>query len=82
MAIKSNNKQFAARSVHIGLYTDWFSHGCATVDYVMVFGFLLNLLARIGDPLLKGMMRAVRPFPDTRPVGYWIPIFSMRLLRC
>jgi len=30
----------------------------------LVFDFLLKLLARIGDPLLKGMARAVRPFSD------------------
>ena len=30
----------------------------------LVFDFLLKLLARIGDPLLKGMARVVRPFSD------------------
>lgn len=31
----------------------------------LVFDFLLRLLARVGDPLLKATARAVRPFSDT-----------------
>lgn len=68
MTIKSNGEQRGevARSAHVARYI---LIGFLTVAPLwvtwLVFDFLLNLLARIGDPLLKGMARAVRPFSDT-----------------
>ena len=63
---KNDEEQRAARSAHVGRYI---LIGFLTVAPLwvtwLVFDFLLNLLARIGDPLLKGMARAVRPFSDT-----------------
>ena len=63
---KSDEEQRGARSAHVGRYI---LIGFLTVAPLwvtwLVFDFLLNLLARIGDPLLKGMARAVRPFSDT-----------------
>lgn len=61
-----SNEQHAPRSAHLGRYI---LIGFLTVAPLwvtwLVFDFLLNLLAQIGDPLLKGMARAVRPFSDT-----------------
>ncbi len=66
MTLESNKEQRAGRSAHVGRYI---LIGFLTVAPLwvtwLVFDFLLNLLARIGDPLLKGMARAVRPFSDT-----------------
>jgi uncharacterized membrane protein len=63
---ESNEEQRAGRSAHVGRYI---LIGFLTVAPLwvtwLVFDFLLNLLARIGDPLLKGMARAVRPVSDT-----------------
>lgn len=64
--MESNDEQHAARSAHVGRYI---LIGFLTVAPLwvtwLVFDFLLNLLARIGAPLLKGMAHAVRPFSDT-----------------
>ncbi|MEK6595445.1 MAG: DUF502 domain-containing protein [Pseudomonadota bacterium] len=64
--MESNDEQHAARSAHVGRYV---LIGFLTVAPLwvtwLVFDFLLNLLARIGAPLLKGMAHAVRPFSDT-----------------
>ncbi|MBS0424208.1 MAG: DUF502 domain-containing protein [Proteobacteria bacterium] len=61
-----SNEQHTPRSAHLGRYI---LIGFLTVAPLwvtwLVFDFLLNLLAQIGDPLLKGMARAVRPFSDT-----------------
>ncbi|PTQ76862.1 putative membrane protein [Nitrosomonas oligotropha] len=66
MSTESNQEQPAARSAHLARYI---LIGFLTVAPLwvtwLVFDFLLNLLARIGDPLLKGTARAVRPFSDT-----------------
>lgn len=61
-----SNEHHPPRSAHLGRYI---LIGFLTVAPLwvtwLVFDFLLNLLAQIGDPLLKGMARAVRPFSDT-----------------
>lgn len=66
MTTESNHEQHTTHSIHAGRYI---LIGCLTVAPLwvtwLVFDFLLNLLARIGEPLLKGMARAVRPFSDT-----------------
>ena len=66
MSTESNPEQPAARSAHLARYI---LIGFLTVAPLwvtwLVFDFLLNLLAQIGAPLLKGMARAVRPFSDT-----------------
>lgn len=66
MTTENNHEQHTTHSVHVGRYI---LIGFLTVAPLwvtwLVFDFLLNLLARIGDPLLKGMARAVRPFSDT-----------------
>ena len=66
MSTKNDHEQSAARSAHLGRYI---LIGFLTVAPLwvtwLVFDFLLNLLAQIGDPLLKGMARIVRPFSDT-----------------
>lgn len=66
MTTENNHEQHPTRFVHAGRYI---LIGFLTVAPLwvtwLVFDSLLNLLARIGDPLLKGMARAVRPFSDT-----------------
>jgi len=66
MSTESNQEQPVARSAHLARYI---LIGFLTVAPLwvtwLVFDFLLNLLAQIGDPLLKGTARAVRPFSDT-----------------
>lgn len=66
MTTESNRKQNEARSAHLGRYI---LIGFITVAPLwvtwLVFDFLLNLLAQIGDPLLKAMARAIRPVSDT-----------------
>ena len=53
------------RSAHIGRYV---LIGALTVAplavTLMVFEFLLRILARTGEPLLKGLARIVRPHSD------------------
>lgn len=66
MTIESNDEQPVVRSAHVGRYI---LIGFLTVAPLwvtwLVFDFLLNLLARVGAPLLRGMAHAVRPFSDT-----------------
>ena len=66
MALETNEEQRTVRSAHLGRYI---LIGFLTVAPLwvtwLVFDFLLNLLAQIGDPLLKAMARAVRPFSET-----------------
>ncbi|UJP04374.1 MAG: DUF502 domain-containing protein [Nitrosomonas sp.] len=61
-----NEQQHKARSPHFARYI---LIGFLTVAPLwvtwLVFDFLLNLLARIGDPLLRATASAVRPFSDT-----------------
>ena len=66
MTTGDNNEHHNERSPHFARYI---IIGFLTVAPLwitwLVFDFLLQLLARIGDPLLKAMARAVRPFSDT-----------------
>ncbi|MBX3616761.1 DUF502 domain-containing protein [Nitrosomonas sp.] len=66
MTVDSDQERSTARFAHVARYI---LIGFLTVAPLwvtwLVFDFLLNLLASIGDPLLKGMARAVRPFSDT-----------------
>lgn len=68
MTTESNDEQRAEaeHSAHVARYI---LIGFLTVTPLwvtwLVFDFLLNLLARIGDPLLKGVAHAVRPFSGT-----------------
>jgi len=63
---KDNKKQNDNRGTHIGRYV---LIGALTITPIwvtwLVFEFLLNILAQMGVPLLKGAARAVRPFSDT-----------------
>lgn len=65
-AKKDNKKQNDNRGTHIGRYV---LIGALTITPIwvtwLVFEFLLNILAQMGVPLLKGAARAVRPFSDT-----------------
>ncbi len=65
-AKKDNKKQSDNRGTHIGRYV---LIGALTITPIwvtwLVFEFLLNILAQMGVPLLKGAARAVRPFSDT-----------------
>lgn len=62
---KDNKKQTDKRSTHIGRYV---LIGALTVAPIwvtwLVFEFLLNILAQMGVPLLKGAARAIRPFSE------------------
>ncbi len=64
--INNNEEQHKTHSKHFGRYI---FIGFLTVAPLwitwLVFDFLLNLLARIGDPLLKATANAVLPFSDT-----------------
>lgn len=66
MTIAGNNEQQKTHSPHFGRYI---LIGFLTVAPLwvtwLVFDFLLQLLARIGDPLLRATARAVRPFSET-----------------
>lgn len=62
----SGNKQTTERSPHIGRYV---LIGALTVAPLwvtwLVFEFVLKMLAQMGEPMLKGVARAVRPHSDT-----------------
>lgn len=66
MTADNDQEQNSARLAHVARYI---LIGFLTVAPLwvtwLVFDFLLNLLASIGAPLLKGMARAVRPLSDT-----------------
>lgn len=65
------NKQTTERSRHIGRYV---LIGALTVAPLwitwLVFEFVLKMLAQMGEPMLKGVARAVRPHSDT--VASWL----------
>ncbi|MDH5480620.1 MAG: DUF502 domain-containing protein [Nitrosomonas sp.] len=66
MTIENEERKPSERSAHIGRYV---LIGTLTVAPLgvtwMVFDFLLRMLARTGEPLLRGVARAVRPYSDT-----------------
>lgn len=66
MTTSDNNEQPKADSAHFARYI---LIGFLTVAPLwvtwLVFDFLLRLLARIGDPLLKTTAKAVKPFSET-----------------
>lgn len=65
------NKQTTERSRHIGRYV---LIGALTVAPLwitwLVFEFVLKMLAQMGEPMLKGVARAVRPHSDT--IASWL----------
>ena len=67
----SNNTQHSERSPHIGRYV---LIGALTVAPLwvtwLVFEFVLKMLAQMGEPLLRGLARAVRPYSDT--IASWL----------
>ncbi len=71
MTIENNQDKPADRSAHIGRYV---LIGALTVAPLgvtwMVFEFLLRMLARTGEPLLRGVALAVRPHSDT--IASWL----------
>lgn len=71
MTIEDDGEHNESRSAHVARYI---LIGFLTIAPLwvtwLVFDFLLNLLAKIGDPLLKAMARAIRPFSDT--AASWI----------
>ena len=66
MTVENTPEKTAERSAHIGRYV---LIGALTVAPLgvtwMIFDFLLRMLARTGEPLLRGVARAVRPHSDT-----------------
>jgi len=62
---QNNNTQQTERSAHIGRYL---LIGALTVAPLwvtwLVFEFVLKILAQMGEPLLKGLARAIRPHSD------------------
>jgi uncharacterized membrane protein len=66
-----DNKQATERSPHIGRYV---LIGALTVAPLwitwLVFEFVLKILAQMGEPMLKGVARAVRPHSDT--IASWL----------
>ncbi|MBX9894819.1 MAG: hypothetical protein K2Y09_06520 [Nitrosomonas sp.] len=83
MTADNNLEQNTTRAAHIGRYI---LIGFLTVAplwvTLLVFDFLLNLLASVGAPLLKAMARAIHPFSDTTASWCWIRIFSTLLRHC
>jgi uncharacterized membrane protein len=71
MTMENKDEKPAERSAHIGRYV---LIGALTVAPLwvtwMVFEFLLKILARTGEPLLRGVARAVRPQSDT--IASWL----------
>lgn len=67
----NNNAQQKERSPHIGRYV---LIGALTVAPLwitwLVFEFVLKMLAQMGEPLLRGLARAVRPHSDT--IASWL----------
>ncbi|MCP5246464.1 MAG: DUF502 domain-containing protein [Burkholderiales bacterium] len=67
----SNNTQHNERSPNIGRYV---LIGALTVAPLwvtwLVFEFVLKMLAQMGEPLLRGLARAVRPHSDT--IASWL----------
>ncbi|WP_218141680.1 DUF502 domain-containing protein [Nitrosomonas sp. Nm51] len=68
---KDNNMHQQERSAHVGRYV---LIGALTVAPLwvtwLVFEFVLKMLAQMGEPLLKGLARAVRPHSDT--IANWL----------
>jgi len=68
---RNNNTQQTERSAHIGRYV---LIGALTIAPLwvtwLVFEFVLKMLAQMGEPLLKGLARAVRPHSDT--IASWL----------
>lgn len=66
-----HNKQSSERSPHIGRYV---LIGALTVAPLwvtwLVFEFVLKMLAQMGEPMLRGLARAVRPHSDT--IATWL----------
>jgi len=71
MTIKNKHEKPTERSAHIGRYV---LIGALTVAPLWVtwkvFELLLKTLARTGEPLLRGVARAVRPHSDT--IASWL----------
>ncbi len=71
MTIETKHEKPAERSAHIGRYV---LIGALTVAPLwvtwMVFELLLKTLARTGEPLLRGVARAVRPHSDI--IASWL----------
>ena len=67
----NTNTPQTERSAHIGRYV---LIGAITVAPLwitwLVFEFVLRMLAQMGEPLLKGVARAVRPHSDT--IASWL----------
>lgn len=67
----NNNTQQSERSPHIGRYV---LIGALTVAPLwitwLIFEFVLKMLAQMGEPLLRGLARAVRPHSDT--IASWL----------
>jgi uncharacterized membrane protein len=65
------NKSTSERSPHIGRYV---LIGALTIAPLwitwLVFEFVLKILAQMGEPMLRGVARAVRPHSDT--VASWL----------
>ncbi|SET20148.1 Uncharacterized membrane protein [Nitrosomonas marina] len=68
---QNNNTQHQERSAHVGRYV---LIGALTVAPLwitwLVFEFVLKMLAQMGEPLLRGLARAVRPHSDT--IANWL----------
>ncbi|SEM76329.1 DUF502 domain-containing protein [Nitrosomonas marina] len=71
MSNDQNNTQHQERSAHVGRYV---LIGALTVAPLwitwLVFEFVLKMLAQMGEPLLRGLARAVRPHSDT--IANWL----------